>query len=175
MATLEQVEKLRQRANVSYDEAKAALDATNGDLLEAIIYLEKQGRVKSPSGSGFYSSEQKSGESENKEKTSAPKNGETFSDIMRRFGRFLLNVIRKCNQNSFEIVRGNEVKGSIPVTVLVLLLLFAFWITLPLMIIGLFFNLHYRFVGPDLGKDAVNNAMESASKAAEDIKKSIQS
>jgi hypothetical protein len=28
MATLEQVEKLRERAHVSYDEARAALDAT---------------------------------------------------------------------------------------------------------------------------------------------------
>ena len=57
MTTLEQVEKLRTMANVSYDEAKTALDAVNGDLLEAIIYLEKQGKVTAPSGGGYYSSE----------------------------------------------------------------------------------------------------------------------
>lgn len=57
MTTLEQVEKLRAMANVSYDEAKAALDATNGDLLEAIILLEKQGKVATPSGGGYYSSQ----------------------------------------------------------------------------------------------------------------------
>ena len=44
MATFEMVEKIRQYANVTYDEAKAALDACNDDLLEAVIYLEKQGK-----------------------------------------------------------------------------------------------------------------------------------
>ncbi|MDP4159978.1 MAG: ubiquitin, partial [Bacillota bacterium] len=57
MTTLEQVEKLCAMANISYEEAKAALDAANGDLLEAIIYLEKQGKVKAPTGGGYYSSE----------------------------------------------------------------------------------------------------------------------
>ena len=42
--TLEQVEKLRTHANVSYEDARAALEATGGDMLEAIIRLEKEGR-----------------------------------------------------------------------------------------------------------------------------------
>ena len=33
MVTLEQVEKLRQYASISYEEAKAALEETNGDIL----------------------------------------------------------------------------------------------------------------------------------------------
>lgn len=33
MITLEQVEKLREKANISYDDAKAALEATNGILI----------------------------------------------------------------------------------------------------------------------------------------------
>ena len=48
MDELEKVEKLRERANVSYEEAKEALDKSNGDLLDAMVYLEKQGKVKSP-------------------------------------------------------------------------------------------------------------------------------
>ncbi|MDR3119870.1 MAG: hypothetical protein LBU58_00805 [Clostridiales bacterium] len=55
MASLEMVDKLRERANVTFDEAKAALDAADGDILEALIYLEKQGKVPPPQG-GFYSS-----------------------------------------------------------------------------------------------------------------------
>jgi hypothetical protein len=57
--------------------------------------------------------------------------------------------------------------------VLVLLVLFAFWVTIPLLIIGLFFGLRYRFVGPDLGRDCVNNAMDSAAKVAEDLKHTV--
>ena len=45
--TLEQVEKLRAHANVSYEDARAALEATGGDMLEAIIRLEKEGKTRS--------------------------------------------------------------------------------------------------------------------------------
>lgn len=39
--TLEQVDKVRERCNVSYAEAKEALEKANGDILEAIIYIEQ--------------------------------------------------------------------------------------------------------------------------------------
>ena len=48
MDNLEKVEKLREKTGVSYEEAKAALEATNYDVLDAIIYLEKNGKVKAP-------------------------------------------------------------------------------------------------------------------------------
>ena len=46
MEDFEKIEKLRERANVTYEEAKEALNAANGDLLDAMIYLERQGKVK---------------------------------------------------------------------------------------------------------------------------------
>ncbi len=178
MATLEQVEKLRERANVSYDEAKAALDASNGDILEALIYLEKQGKVTPPAGGGYYSSEQagsaedKSGP-EKKEKNTA--HCESLGDAVRRFAKFCGKLIHKGNINTFEVLRGDESKVTFPVTVLVLLLIFAFWVTIPLIIIGLFFGFRYRFRGPDLGDNPVNHAMDSAANAAESFKNSINS
>ena len=36
MDEFEKIEKLRTRANITYEEAKAALDEANGDLLDAI-------------------------------------------------------------------------------------------------------------------------------------------
>ncbi|GIM28775.1 hypothetical protein CPJCM30710_14410 [Clostridium polyendosporum] len=44
---LELIDELRKRANVSYEEAKAALEKCNGNILEALVYLEKQNKVKS--------------------------------------------------------------------------------------------------------------------------------
>ena len=38
MTNLEMVETLREKANVSYEEAKAALEASNWDLLDAILH-----------------------------------------------------------------------------------------------------------------------------------------
>ena len=48
MDEFEKIEKLRARANVTYEEAKAALAEANGDLLDAMIVLEKEGRVAKP-------------------------------------------------------------------------------------------------------------------------------
>lgn len=44
--TLEQVDKVRERCNVSYAEAKEALENSNGDVLEAIIYIEQNQKKK---------------------------------------------------------------------------------------------------------------------------------
>ena len=179
MTTLEQVEKLRAMANISYDEAKVALDASNGDLLEAIIYLEKQGKVITPIGGGYYSSQRTTdtsafSDNQNWEnQTNNCNNRKSFTSLMKRFGTFCLEMVRKGNANTFEVLKDEESKASIPVTVLALLLIFAFWITIPLIVIGLFFGFRYRFHGPDLSGKTVNDAMNSAANAAVNLKKSI--
>ncbi|MBZ9687219.1 DUF4342 domain-containing protein [Clostridium estertheticum] len=43
---LEQIDELRKRANVSYEDAKNALEQNAGNLIEAIVYLEKQNKIK---------------------------------------------------------------------------------------------------------------------------------
>ena len=44
--TLEQIDLIMQRANVSYAEAKEALEHCNGDVVEALLYLEKIDGIK---------------------------------------------------------------------------------------------------------------------------------
>jgi len=180
MTTLEQVEKLCAMANISYEEAKAALDVANGDLLEAIIYLEKQGKVHAPTGGGYYSSEKiiDTGTVSNKENCSEKHHhncnkGKPFISLMKKIGEFCLKMIHKGNTNSFEVLKSEKIKASFPVTVLALLLIFAFWVTIPLIIIGLFFGFRYRFIGPDFGSNTINDAMNSAADAAENLRKSV--
>ncbi|MDR3364294.1 MAG: hypothetical protein LBS91_05025 [Clostridiales Family XIII bacterium] len=43
--TIEKMERLMESADVGYEVAKGALEAANGDLLDAIITLEKEGRL----------------------------------------------------------------------------------------------------------------------------------
>ena len=45
MEHIEMVEKLMSKANVSYAEAKQALENNNWDMLDALIDLERQGQV----------------------------------------------------------------------------------------------------------------------------------
>ena len=44
MEKLEKVEVIREKCGVSYEDAKAALDACDDNVLDAIIWLEKQGK-----------------------------------------------------------------------------------------------------------------------------------
>ena len=60
-----------------------------------------------------------------------------------------------------------------PVTVLVILCLIAFWVVIPLLAVGLFFGFRYSFAGPDLGNSKVNDAMDSVGNKAEEIKKDL--
>ena len=176
MITLEQVDKLREKANVSYDEAKAALEAANGDMLEALIHLERQGKVAPPEGGGYYSSAGGSGDQRGKSKESASRgysNRDSLGGLIRRFFRFCAMLIHKGNINSIEVLKDGEVKTAFSITVLMVLAACFFWITIPLMVIGLFLGYRYRFQGPDLGKDSVNSAMDSATTAAESLKKTL--
>ena len=59
MVDFEKVQKLREYANISYEEAKKALEEANGDMLEAVINLEKQNRIKAPETGGYYNSRKK--------------------------------------------------------------------------------------------------------------------
>ena len=157
MDKLEKIERLRERAQVSYDEAREAYEQADGDLLDALILLEKQGKVRPPQGDGYYRSEQTvhepsgEGQGERSEGRQGKNEHETnnFKETLDRIVKFLGGLIKKGNNTSFEILKDKEHMASFPVTVLALLLLFAPWVTLPLIVIGLFFGFHYQFVSND--------------------------
>ncbi len=44
--TIEQIDLLRKRADVGYKEAKEALERCNGDIVEALSYLEDENKIK---------------------------------------------------------------------------------------------------------------------------------
>ena len=176
MTELEKVEKLREKANVSFAEAKEALDSTGGDILEALILLENQGKATVPAGGGFFSgaANDSHGQYGHGGGAYSASRGETFSSMMKRFGRFCLLVFNKGNTNFLEAHKGGEHMFSCPVTVLVVLLIFFFWVTVPLFVLSLFMGLRYKFRGDDLGRDSVNSVMDNASNVVDDVKKTIK-
>jgi len=176
MTELEKVEKLREKADVSFAEAKEALDIAGGDILEALILLEKQGKATVPAGGGFFSGAGMPVVHEHYEKTGGSRartGGETFSSVMRKFGRFCLKLLNIGNTNFLDARKGEELLFSCPVTALVLLVIFFFWVTVPLFILSLFIGFRYSFRGPEFGKDPVNRVMDGASNVVDDVKKSF--
>lgn len=181
MSNMDQVERLRAYADISVEEARDVLAEAGDDLLEAVILLERQGKIKPPTGG-----EQKTGapppgreppygrERSGRERyQNEPPRGESFSQTVNRFLRFVGRVIHKGNINKLVVQRRGEHILSMPVTLLVVLTLFCFWWVFPLLIIGLFFDFRYWFQGPDMGDD-VNNVMNSAADTAQTIKKDIK-
>ena len=154
MITIEQVEKVVKNTGASYQEAKEALEAVDGNVLEAIITIENR------RGTGKTTSQTNQTHEEKKQEHNSA-NSETFD----KFIAWVNKMFHKGNVNKLEVVKNNQVSLSIPVTVFLLILVFLFWITVPLLIIALFFGYGYRFSGPDLEKTKVNSAVKMASEA----------
>lgn len=171
MEHLEMVEKLREKTGVSYEDAKAALTSCEWDMLDAIVYLEKLGKVKEPAATYSTRYEQ----TENFEKaTNAHSQKSTFSDLLNRFFRWCGNLIKKGNENFFNIEKEGTQIVTMPITILVIMMVFAFYVIVPLLIVGLFFGFKYCFSGEVADGINLNNVMDKASEAAENIKKDFE-
>lgn len=190
--TLEQVERLREKTNVSYEEAKAILERHNGDLLEALIELERKGKSDTASRGGFYTTQSPGGPETEPMLPPAPiqsgksKGGAKYAysygsaqghkggSEADGFGSAIRDIFQRSMVNQVEVWRNGNIMTTIPVLVLVLLLVFFFWITIPLAIVGLFLGCRYRFSGPDLGRESVNKVMDNVSATVEDVKKTVK-
>ncbi|MCQ4863112.1 P83/100 family protein [Pseudoflavonifractor phocaeensis] len=180
--TLEQVEKLREKSGASYEACKDALDRTGGDLLEAMIFLERTGRSRTAPRGGTFTTERGGGvdeaaklvlETQSKAGKKGKKSGGVHDGDWREWLRELwaagLNLLRHSTVNQFEVWRHDRLMTSIPILILILLVVVAFWISVPLLIIGLFAGCRYRFVGPDLGKESINDVMDNVSATVDDM------
>jgi len=170
MDRIEIVEKLKEKAGVSYEEAKDALEKSDWDLLDAIVLLEKEGKVKE---TGYSTKREEPPKQESKTESEKNQNGDGFE----RFTNFLGRMIHKGNTNHLNVRQNGEHKFKMPVTVFVLLLLILPMtpFILALMVLGLFFGFRYKFTGPDLGKSGgINQVMDKASKAAESVKEEFK-
>lgn len=52
-ATQEQIERLSTISRIDRTEARSILERHDGDLLESVLDLERQGRLAQPAGGGF--------------------------------------------------------------------------------------------------------------------------
>ena len=85
------------------------------------------------------------------------------------------DLVRRSITNQVEVWRAGRLMTTIPILVLILLVVFFFWVTIPLLIVGLFFGCRYRFSGPDLGRDEVNRVMDQVSDTVDGMKESVKS
>lgn len=145
--TLEQVEKLRARSNLSYEEARKLLEQWNGSVLDALIDLERRGRVGGGDGGAW------TGTDPGQEPpiyTPVPVDTVTGStwenfwkDAKSLFGR-CWEVVRHCNLYQLQIMREGKTMTEMPMWVLLVMLLVAPWVAVPLLVAGLILGCQYR-------------------------------
>lgn len=166
--TMEQVERLREKSGATYEACRDALERTDGNLLDAVILLERAGYSRT-AGATFTT---KPGEkaAEAARMVLSPESGQRggkkrsdWRDGAAEVWEAGKNLLRHAVENQFEVWRRGEMMTSMPVLILALLIILVFWISMPLLIIGLFLGCRYRFAGPDLGKESVNSVMDSMS------------
>lgn len=146
MEKLAMIETLRERADITYEEAKEVLEQANDDLLEAIVILEKQGKLRT----------------KNKTDHESIHAGKT---IRSAFG-FILHT-------SFHVKRRGRELFTMP-TWLLAILLPAFWgIAIPVLLVALFFECRYSFSGPG-NIEAANEFFDKAGSFADGVESGLQ-
>ena len=172
--TLEQVERLREKADVSYGQAKAALEYSGGNLLDALIYLEEQGVIPRPE-DAYYSTKNEAPPPPPQELPVLQVKPESKQKKHKRRGvRHLLRWLRRILlDNELEIWRKGQPITAVPMLILLILVFCLPWIAIPLLILGLFLGFRYQIAGPDLENDTINGMMDSAASTAADVGRQV--
>lgn len=177
MENFEKVEKLREKAGVSYEDAKNALEACNYDLLDAMIYLEKLGKVAAPNVNSYTTNNTlpaNAYEFEQAQRTYENScNKQTFGDMMSKFFAWFKKVVKKGCDTTFAVDRQGETLFRMPVIVLVIALLFAFPFTIIALVVGMFLDCRYSFLGFESTTVDINEMCNKVSDACESIKNDI--
>ena len=163
--TLELVERLREKAPVGYALAKEALEYSGGNLLDALIYLEERKAIPREEGT-YYSTR-----SEMPPPPPPPGpvgvGGRKTANKPQWSIKYLLTTLRRwLVDNELEIWRKGQPITALPVLILALLLCCAPWVTLPMLVLGVFAGFRYRFSGPDLEREELNSVIGSVADSA---------
>ena len=175
MNEFEMIEKLVAMEKVSFEEARDALRACNGDMIEAVVFLERKAKANAKANAvedadqTADTRESVKAEEEKKTKEDTRNTGSSFGSKLRGFcvkaKDFLMN-------NSLRIIRNEDEFVRIPAWLAAIVVVFAFHITAIVLIVSLFLGCRYSFVGKD-DMSKANEMMGKASDMAEELKSSL--
>lgn len=146
--TLEKIDLLRKRADVSYKEAKEALEKNGGDIVEALAYLEEQNKIR-PEKQRFDSSS---------------------------FVQKVKSLYMKASKIRFVISKNDSTILNIPLTLAVLLAILAMPLAIASVILALVTNCKIRFIKSN-GEEcsSINSSIDNvASKISDFTDKVVQ-
>lgn len=189
MDNYQKVEQLVNKAGCSYEEAKAALEACEWDMLDAVISLEREGKINKESAEQKteepieiipeVSAEKVSGNNSQqvtfvREEKASGNGEEAGSGKAKRKGGLWKRIKSILMNNRMIILKGNGNKIlDVPILVPIIALICFFWATIILAGLAMLFGFRFHFEGEDLGKTNINNTMDKATDYAEKVKNDI--
>lgn len=176
MDKLEKAEKVIEKTGVSFEEARAALEACGYDVLDAIVWLERQGKADASATSytttnseAQASDEMAQAQVDYERATKTP----DFTKVFERLLAWVRKVLKASVETSFVVERKDSKVIAMPTLLLIILGILAFWVVLPLLVVGLFFDFKYHFEGIDAVTIDVNDLVGKASDVAENLKRDV--
>lgn len=145
---LEQIEMLKERANVSYAEAKEVLEKCNADVLEALIYLEGESKVKPP-----------------KTEYGCCNVGTTTKGFLKTAG----NLIKKGNEIKFVVKKAEKNIVDLPLNLVLITTILVPPVTITGVVLALVTNHRIAFSKPDGGDMAINKTLDKISDAVSSV------
>ena len=134
-SNFETVEELVRRAHVTYAEAKDALETCDWDITEAIILLEKQGKLNSDNRNFTSGSNSFAGSSSSSSGSGFSFDKEKFKKTASDCAEGIRETVDKGNKTYFEIMKDGRVCVSIPVTAAVIIGIVGFNLVIPFAVI----------------------------------------
>ena len=174
MDNFEKIEKLVEKTGVSYKEAKRVLEEANGDILDAMIILEQEGKAQAPKRS-TYSTQY----DEQSQYVSVPMQVETVrkeneESTRSRFKKLISKAAHVLRTNYVMVRRKDgELVMNLPLWGAVIILLFFWWITCIVIVASLFFGYTYTFNG-EANMEKANEVMDKVTNAAEKAKEEFE-
>lgn len=144
MITIEQVEFLKSKADISYDEAKKLLEKHNGDMVEALTELEKSGKINK--------------KTYNKEKS---------------LGSSFKRLFKKGHENRFVVRRGDDVIANLSINFMIFTLIFAGHFLLVSLIIILLLGYKINFKKEKSTECAYSSVKDFVKEAKQNVENTV--
>ena len=135
------INKLHEKANISRDEARDALERAQWDMLEALLILEKEGKIKPLTASMTTIEDRK--DYEEVRRTASDKAHSKFEHNAQGFFDKIGILLRKSLVNSFVVERKGKEVLSLPVLIMLIIAFSMFHFTIGALLIGLFLDCRY--------------------------------
>lgn len=159
--TLEKIDSLRERANVSYAEAKEALENSGGNMIDAIIALESDNKTvndrvkKEKARAKDYARVQA-------RKAKYKSSADDFVDSSRK-------VLDNLNDTRVVMYNDDRVLLDVSLTITLIAAIFAFPVTVAIFVVGLITGNRYKVVRKDKKSDTINSVLDKAAEVSKNV------